>query len=428
MRCDPERSNLKGMLAALTLTLMFLSVLMFFAFAGERPYGDGLTVYMLGQSEEVDTFLRNVSYEAGIDIDVTHGYQGEELTDADARKKLNMELVGGSGPDILIMDDVDITPYIHSGELLDVSDISDSMDLSDAMSDAMRASSGGGKSYCVPIAQTIFTFSWKRRDTPPVDGLGRVLTAAERKKMGFGRTFDNAASIAYRLYLEPSLSGKRTEDERLCKAFFRELKELYRMSETPAGFASLYQGNLEITGMESFTNVASGTSEAAFDYITGIDSLQTLVFFAGEGKLRYEVISGRGGKTAPRCIMAVNRHSAEKEKALKFLRYASSERGQRLAADSLLLPSDLGILQKVIADEDEQIVMTPEYTLRIPRVKDQDAQKFINVLRDSGQVRVCNGALMQGIMREAEAYLNGTKTLEEASRQASEKVWLRMNE
>ncbi len=47
----------------------------------------------------------------------------ESVTREDALKKLNTELLSGSGPDILILDGINIDVYAEKGVLTDLSDV-----------------------------------------------------------------------------------------------------------------------------------------------------------------------------------------------------------------------------------------------------------------------------------------------------------------
>ena len=97
----------------------------------------------LYQTRNPDTF---VSYEIGMS-------EGDAVTRADAVKKLNTEIMAGTGPDLIVMDDLPIGSYVEKGLLLDLTDYtarySESSPLFDNVIDAMKYDS---KVYMVPAS------------------------------------------------------------------------------------------------------------------------------------------------------------------------------------------------------------------------------------------------------------------------------------
>lgn len=69
------------------------------------------------QAENPDSY---VEYEIGMN--------GDGVTREDALKNLNTRLVDGSGPDILVMDDMPMDSYIDKGILMDISDVANQVD------------------------------------------------------------------------------------------------------------------------------------------------------------------------------------------------------------------------------------------------------------------------------------------------------------
>lgn len=90
---------------------------------------NSLTVYSLTEN---DTIRQAISaYQtANPDIYVKYetGMDGEGVTREDALKNLNTRLVDGSGPDVLVVDDMPWDSYIDKGILMDISDVVDQMD------------------------------------------------------------------------------------------------------------------------------------------------------------------------------------------------------------------------------------------------------------------------------------------------------------
>ena len=66
-----------------------------------------------------------INYEIGIN--------GDSVTREDALKKLNTKLLSGEGPDVLILDGMDMQTYADKGVLMDISDIVSEVNQSDGL-------------------------------------------------------------------------------------------------------------------------------------------------------------------------------------------------------------------------------------------------------------------------------------------------------
>ena len=96
----------------------------------------------LYQTQHPDTF---VSYEIGMG-------EGDAVTREDAVKRLNTEIMAGSGPDLIVLDDLPISSYVDKGLLLDITDYlaqySAKEPLFDNIIEAMKID---GKAYMAPV-------------------------------------------------------------------------------------------------------------------------------------------------------------------------------------------------------------------------------------------------------------------------------------
>lgn len=113
---------------------------------------NALNVYSLKDSEAIRQAI--FAYQtANPDIYVTYeiGMEGEGVTREDALKNLNTRLVDGSGPDVLIMDDMPLDSYIDKGILMDMSDIANQIDSTDGLfTSALQPLCKDDKLYVIP--------------------------------------------------------------------------------------------------------------------------------------------------------------------------------------------------------------------------------------------------------------------------------------
>lgn len=357
-----------------------------------------IVIEMMHDDVEIKQCLIALANDIGVRIRINVMTDEGDLTDYDSRRNLNMELLSGSGPDILVMDDIDSIPAQNAGIIMDPT----------------------------PVALSWYLLSWKEDLTPDGSSLRELIDYAEKNSLHFYRGFDVVASLAFRGYISPSLSGNIEKDKGVLERFFQDLRRLRNLHVERHSWASFYQGNEKCSGFSFFEQVAFGEADLAMDYLTGIDDLQELAFLNKAGKLRFSA-KYFAMKGSPRCLLAVNKNAKNKISALNYVDYAKSKEGQETVAQSGSLPVDLEVLYRVLQQLDSRTIMTPEYTIEIERISKDDIEKICPDLPASmGEPN--DGIVMQQIMLEAAYYLNGEKTIEEAAKCAAERIWLKQNE
>ena len=117
-----------------------------------------LTIYSL---REDDNIRQAVSYYQTLYPDWFVSYRigmgdSDSVTREDAIKKLNTEIMAGTGPDLIVLDDLPIKSYVSKGLLLDLTDYlaeySAKEPLFDNVIDAVKID---GKAYAVPAVVSI---------------------------------------------------------------------------------------------------------------------------------------------------------------------------------------------------------------------------------------------------------------------------------
>lgn len=141
-----------------------------------------LTIYSLREEEDLRQAIsmyqsRNpdifVSYEIGIT-------EGSSVTREDAVKKLNTEIMAGTGPDLIVMDELPFDSYVEKGLLLDLTDYlqeySAKEPLFDNIIDALKV---GGKAYVAPATFHVPVFIGEKEQVLALTDLSKVGEAVE---------------------------------------------------------------------------------------------------------------------------------------------------------------------------------------------------------------------------------------------------------
>lgn len=95
---------------------------------------DKITVYSLTDDEMVrQTIAAYQTQYPDFYIEYQIGMDEGGITREDALKKLNTQLLGGSGPDVIMLDGMDIAAYAEKGVLMDLTDIVDETDQNEGL-------------------------------------------------------------------------------------------------------------------------------------------------------------------------------------------------------------------------------------------------------------------------------------------------------
>ena len=113
---------------------------------------DRLIVYSLNEDELVKQTIAACQAQApNLYIQYQIGMDEDGVTREDALKKLNTQLLSGSGPDIIIMDGMNMDTYAEKGVLADLSDIVNEIDQQDGLyGNLIDSLAVDGRVYAVP--------------------------------------------------------------------------------------------------------------------------------------------------------------------------------------------------------------------------------------------------------------------------------------
>lgn len=113
---------------------------------------DKITVYSLSEDDLVkQTISAYQTQYPNLFIEYQIGMDEGGITREDALKKLNTQLLSGSGPDVIMLDGINIDTYAEKGVLMDLSDIVNEVDQSEGLyKNLMNAIQTDDKMYAVP--------------------------------------------------------------------------------------------------------------------------------------------------------------------------------------------------------------------------------------------------------------------------------------
>lgn len=324
-----------------------------------------LTVYSLAD----DDFLRQAAAAfqkkyPDIYLNLETGMTGEDaVTETDALKALNTEIMAGKGPDILLMDGIAADTYIEKGMLEDLSGILKDADILENIIEPYK--DGEGKIYQMPVKFGIPYMQGKKEYVDAISDLTSMADTIESHKEEYTKdTLPFSSSYSPYMLLKGlvavNMSAWVNEDGTLNQAavqeFLEQTNRIYQSAKAPAE-ELLASFGTTVEEMEEANEVRNLYSEygavfsqfgvGGLSLIEGSNMLGTGgVYSPSDLRSIYSVeqqgdsISGKlwNGQTKdafiPQKVVGISAKSSEKEAAEKFVSYLFSDEGQRVGSSN----------------------------------------------------------------------------------------------
>ena len=202
-----------------------------------------LTVYSLAD----DDFLRQAAAAfqkkyPDIYLNLETGMTGEDaVTETDALKALNTEIMAGKGPDILLMDGIAADTYIEKGMLEDLSGILKDADILENIIEPYK--DGEGKIYQMPVKFGIPYMQGKKEYVDAISDLTSMADTIESHKEEYTKdTLPFSSSYSPYMLLKGlvavNMSAWVNEDGTLNQAavqeFLEQTNRIYQSAKAPA--------------------------------------------------------------------------------------------------------------------------------------------------------------------------------------------------
>ena len=180
--------------------------------------------------EHPDTYVK---YEIGLNY-------GDGVTQSDALKTLNTEIMAGNGPDVVILDGLTAESYIEKGLLEDMSDIINPLvEDGTIFKNIADAYTNDGKIYQIPTSFKYPILLGNKNDIASVSDLDSLVeltkklsTQSEKRIFNNYFTPNSLVYSLYYLYGSDWLNEDDTINEDALKSFFEKANEMYSAIQT----------------------------------------------------------------------------------------------------------------------------------------------------------------------------------------------------
>lgn len=429
-----------------------------------------LTVYSLTD----DDFLRQAAAAfqkkyPDIYLNIETGMTGEDaVTETDALKALNTEIMAGKGPDILLMDGISGETYIEKGMLEDLSGILKDADILENIIEPYK--NEDGKIYEMPVKFAIPYIQGRKEYVDAISDMASMADTIEAHKeeytngtLPFSSSFSPKALL--RSLTAVNMSAWTKEDGTLnteaVQEFLEQANRIYQSAKAPAEEFLSSMGTT-VEEMEESNGVNTYSEYGAVFSQFGVGGLELLagnvllgtggIYSPADLRSVYSVekesdaISGKlwNGQTKdcfiPQKIVGISAKSEAKEAAEKFVGFLFSDEGQKVGSSNGL-PVRKSVYEDVSywmgsAKEGDVTSAASSYnnqtgegvTLNIV----QPGEAVIKEMQELGKTLKTpvkeNSVILSAVLNAGTSYLKGETTIDQAVKDAASQVNLYLSE
>lgn len=392
-------------------------------------------------------------------LNIETGMTGEDaITDTDAIKALNTEIMAGKGPDVLILDGLPEDTYTENGMLEDLSGILKKIQDSDGILSNIQDAytEEDGSIYRMPLRFGIPIIQGNTADIDSIKDLTSLADAVESHQSEY-----SASNLPTSLAMLPELLLKGladtsspawikedgTLDEKTVSEYLEQINRIYHScSEIVKQYVNEnmiseyeyhrneYGIGSSVIGLLSKDSLFGIGGLYSSDDLAMIDSAETK-----EPDLKNKLLNGQSENVfIPSSVIGISAKASEKEAAQKFVEFLFSSESQ-----SILGSWGLPVNQSVYESDDywnvgdnNGVVSTMSSSdgdgnyieLEIRTPSNETIQKIQELGKTLSVPATTNEIILQAVTDAGVRYLNGEIGLDEAVRAAVSEVNLYLSE
>lgn len=302
-----------------------------------------LKVYVLKESQAIQQAIsgfqaKHPDYYVSLEV----GMSGEDaVTEEDAIKKLNTDLLSGKGPDILITDGLPLASYIEKGVLEDLTDTIEKVEEKNTFfKNVLHANKGKDGTYVVPTRFTIPVLVGDKESIEGVKDLNGLAAAAEKVRaenpdvqsvLG-PYNGEVLADLLLGLSLDAIWKSDQTLDEKALTAYIDVAKEIYQANGEQEESGAVEDAIMSFNGGKNIVHqqsagmgvieMLSGKQKLVAGYLQGMSDAAQVIGANQQTGGTYKPLDGLSKQVfVPMDTIAINAKSGDMTGAKAFLEY-----------------------------------------------------------------------------------------------------------
>lgn len=429
----------------------------------EVDESDELVLYSLHESEyigkaiskyEKDNKEISIRYEIGIT-------EGSGVTEPDAIRTLNTEIMAGTGPDILLMDNMSIESYIKKGLLEDISEIVDSKK-DELFNNIVTSYLEDKEIYAFPLRFEMPVILGGEKYINSINNIDSLTNEIEEiKKNDSGQILqlfepEDIVNLLYNTSGGTWVNEDNTCNKENIKNYLENCKEIYNIIQTTLN-KSDYDYNSE--GLKHFTEgdkynysingnlnaysepsalLNKKYSKLVIGNISSFENLLEIIPMLNYNKdLSYKIFSAQEEEVfIPREIVAVNSKSKKKDLAKKFIDALLDEELQYIDNFQGIPVNKTALINKFKSHSEDYSSGETKYdfndgvSIKYDNkwITETEMNKFIENIENLKSPSKYNSTYLYDVSKEAANYISGKSSLDDTVDKIASKIQLSLAE
>lgn len=433
--------------------------LMNYAYDAKLPSvpSDELCIYSLSKSDTIQSMI-TAFQKANQDIHIIYetGITGNEaVSETDAIKTLNTEMMAGNGPDILALDRMPVDSYMEKGMLYNMSELLYDVEKNnDLFINIVNGYEQNGKIYAAPIRFKIPVISGndelvsKVTDMESLAQTAQTYYAENPKGLYLNYSFaDGLFQRLFSVYYQDCFNEDGSIKEDNLKQFlinfkdindaalknipqtqrdqYKEKREFWEKSDQYVDYVTIdediYFNNSEFTEGDTALNMGFLAYDSSFsDYSMMKDKYPGYTM---------QLANNTSNFFKPESIVGINSKSKNTENAKKFIEFLYQDTTQEINNYGGYPVNKTAFLKAQETPSDSRMSGLNLGRTTPYRWPSKDEFKTFNQLVESlNTPTFTNRIVVDMIYKNAEKYINGSGTIDEAMEQIMQKLNLYLSE
>ncbi len=426
---------------------------------------DKITVYSLNEDDLVkQTISAYQTQYPDLFIEYQIGMEEGGVTREDALKKLNTQLLSGSGPDVIMLDGINIDTYAEKGVLMDLSEIVNEIDQTDGLyRNLIDNIQTDDKMYAVPAKFYIPILLGDETYVSSANDYQSIADMAEKARGAFPDTtilgVCSSTGIMRRFMPVCAPTWKNADgqlDQSKVRAFLEQSKRLYdvEMNGTPEEYIKIYQQNVIDENGDNFEegqyfmmtqNTMYMMGESPFTYGEIVDAytykdLLSVSRISGLENTLTKLMSGQCSNVYhPASIVGINAASSNADAAKQFVRLMLGATLQEsmqfgIPINKTALPAQFAYDESKLGDDGGEGYMTFStedgkiFDYTIYPVKQDGIDQLESWIAQLDTPYLSDTVLESAVYAEGAKYLEGTQDIDAAVKAIADSVELYLYE
>lgn len=258
------------------------------------------------------------------------------VTESDAIRTLNTEILAGKGPDVLILDGLPVDTYIENGMLSDMSDILKEIGSTDGLFENVTGIyEKGGSIYAVPTRFLVPVTAGRSEIIENITDLktmgvqiSKIRSDNSNAGSAVGVLDDKLLEKLFNISAGAWTGSDGTLDNTKLREFLKEAKEIQDGQIQNADKGQIEEINDYWDGLDTYLAVLApladlkfGNKELAFVELGSVYNLNQLIELQKEQGIIYRPAAGQTRNTfVPRTIAGISARSEKSQEAEMFIR------------------------------------------------------------------------------------------------------------